>query len=198
MNISLLTSFVIGGMLLLSLLVFNNSVLNSTVETTFTVSSQNRIDTIVDILQNDLSRLGYNTGTADNFITHQSDVIKFKGDIFDNDETKDLDYDVVEWRLTNTKATGTSNPNDFILKRTWDPDPLIAGNEEVTEFFVSRLEFKYYTAQGAITNDKSVIKQIEIELIYEAPEPYYTNPKGAPQYYRTIWQRTIVPNNLTF
>ncbi|MEP1151009.1 MAG: hypothetical protein JXR20_06720 [Balneola sp.] len=198
MNISLLTSFVIGGMLLLSLLYFNNSVLNSTVETTMTVSSQTKIDTIVEILENDISRLGYNTGTADNFITHQSNVLKFKGDIFDGDEVKDLDYDEVEWRLTSTKAGNTTNPNDYILKRTWDPDPLVAGNEEVTEFYVSRLEFKYYTAQGAVTNDRSVIKQIEIELIYEADEPYYTNSNGSPQYYRTIWQRTIVPNNLTF
>lgn len=198
MNIGLITSFLVGGILLLSLLVFNNSVMNSTAETTITISTQIKVDALVDVLQNDLSRLGYNTGTADNFITFQSNTLEFKGDIFDNDETRDLDYDVVEWKLTSTRATATKNPNDYILTRTWDPDPFVAGNEEVTNFYVSRLAFKYYNAQGNITNDRSVIKQIEIELIYESDEPYYLNPKGDPQYYRTIWKRTIVPNNLTF
>jgi len=198
MNIGIITSFIVGGILLLSLLVFNNSVMNSTVETTITVSSQDRIDAVVDVLQYDLSRLGYNTGTADNFVTFDSNTLKFKADIIDGDETTDFDYNEVEWELTSNLATATANPNDYILTRTFDPDPIVAGDEEVTQFFVTYLEFKYYNVQGNITADRNVIKQVEVELIYESSEPYYLNAKGSPQYYRTVWKRKIVPNNLTF
>ncbi|WP_018128136.1 hypothetical protein [Balneola vulgaris] len=199
MNVGIVTSFVIGGLMLISVLAFNNSVMNSTIETTTSVIAQNKIDDLVTVLTNDISRLGYNTGTADNFLINTGTTMKFKGDIFDGDETKNLDYDVVVWTFSNTAAGSTTNPNDYILTRTWDPTPNGGtGDEEISTYTVTHFELKYFNGQGQATTDPNVIKQIEIEIVQESGEPYYTNRAGEANYYRSVWKRTIIPNNLMF
>lgn len=199
MNLNIFTSFVVGGIFLLTLLAFNNFVFNSAVETTTGVMTENSFDTIVEILQNDINRLGYNTGTADNILTMTDGRFEFKGDIYDEDGSESVaDYNTVEWHLTANKATSTDNPDDYILTRTFDPDPFFSGDSEEQTFNVNHLEFKYLDANGSQTNDPELVKQISIELVHESKNSYYVSTKGAEKYYRSVWNRTIVPNNLTF
>jgi len=67
MNLGLATTYIIVGLMLLSILAYNYSLFNSTVETTSSVITQSKLDNIVSILQNDLNRIGYDRGISDAF-----------------------------------------------------------------------------------------------------------------------------------
>ncbi|MCG8373733.1 MAG: hypothetical protein MI700_09380, partial [Balneolales bacterium] len=85
MSPSLVISFVIGGLFLISILAFNANVSNSSQEITLTGVNQTRMDDIVELVSNDFSKIGFNTGIAVPFTTVQSDEIIFQSDVYDND-----------------------------------------------------------------------------------------------------------------
>jgi hypothetical protein len=64
MNFGIITSFVIGGLMLLSILAFNMNMSASTQETTLTTITQQKMNAIVDVLSYDLNRVGYNNNDA--------------------------------------------------------------------------------------------------------------------------------------
>lgn len=196
MNLGLLTTFIVGGLMLLSILMFNISTYNSTVETTSSVITQNKMDNIVEVLQNDLNRIAYdvplNLVTA--FINTQNDRVSFRGNIFDNDASST--YDFVEWKLTNVKDTSTSNPNDYILTRTWNPNPGNPITEVVSTYSARYFNVNYFNSDGNAPASIDKIVQLEVELVIESGEPFNVNNVGDKNYYRTVWKRRIVLNNI--
>ena len=197
MNLGLATTYVVGGLMMLSIIGYNISTYNSSVETTSSVITQTKLDNLVSILQTDLSRIGYNvdTGTTDAFTVAEDSSISFRGDIYD--DLSD-DFDLVEWEFDRDPDTTTTNPNDFILKRTWNSTPSIPGNEVEYTYSVSYFRLNYYDIDGASTTNRDDIIQVEVELMVESNEPYYTSKNGDESYYRVVWKRKIVANNLIY
>ena len=64
MNSSLVITFVIGGLFLISILTFNIQVMNTTQEFTLNTITQSSMDDLIDVLDNDFNRIGFNAGTA--------------------------------------------------------------------------------------------------------------------------------------
>ncbi|MEO9887860.1 MAG: hypothetical protein ABJR05_05575 [Balneola sp.] len=197
MNLGLATTYVVGGLMMLSIIGYNISTYNSSVETTSSVITQTKLDNLVSILQTDLSRIGYNvdTGTTDAFTVAEDSSISFRGDIYDDSSD---DFDLVEWEFDRDPDTTTTNPNDFILKRTWNSTPSIPGNEVEYTYSVSYFRLNYYDIDGASTTNRDDIIQVEVELMVESNEPYYTSKNGDESYYRVVWKRKIVANNLIY
>lgn len=196
MNLGLVTTFIVGGLMLLSILMFNNSTYNSAVETTSSVITQKKMDDIVEVLHNDLNRIAYDvpTNIYPAFITSTSNKVTFRGNIFDNDGSSS--FDEVTWYFTSSKDTISTNPNDFILIRTWNPNPGNPITEEVSRYSVRYFNMKYFDSDGNVAPSVDKIVQIEVELVVESGEPYAINKSSYDNYYRSVWKRRIVLSNI--
>ncbi len=191
MNVGIITSFAIGGLLMISILAFNGRVLNESAENTISVSTQIMLNEIIELVNNDFNRIGFGTGTSDPFNKIEADDIIFEADVFDGDS-----YGVtnIRWELDKTtQATSTKNPNDFYLKRT---GPITGSTYGVTQFPVVHFSVVYKTANDAITTNTATVKKVSVEIVIESPEPYGKSSDGEDLYQRTVWKRTFVPNNI--
>ncbi|RNC85712.1 MAG: hypothetical protein ED557_02765 [Balneola sp.] len=191
MNIGIVTSFAIGGILMISILAFNGRVLSQSAENTVSVSTQIKLNEIIELVNNDFNRIGFGTGTSDPFVKIEADDIIFEADAFDGDS-----YGVTNIRWEFDKAaqvTTTKNPNDFYLKRT---GPITGSTYGETRFPVAHFSVVYKTANDAVTTNTATVKKISVEIIIESPEPYSKSSDGTDLYQRTVWKRTFVPNNI--
>ncbi len=199
MNFGLLLTYVVGGLLMLSVLIYSNSLFNSSAETSTSVVTQSKLDNIVDIFQNDLTRIGYNVANPDItpvFITADDSVLEFRGDIFEDSSD---DFDVVKWEILSTADTTTTNPNDRILRRTWNNTPSNPLAEEVFEYSATYLHFDYFDIEGNAPANVDSIRQVEVQLMVESDEPFAKSRIGSDDiYYKTTWKRRIVITNLVF
>ncbi len=190
MNAGIITSFVIGGILLISILVFNQQVLMNNQELTLNSVSQGSINDIVEVLTNDFNRIGFNSGTANPFSQIDSDNIAFLADAFDTDN---YGVTTIRWYFDKTDpVTSTSNPNDYYLKRT---GPITSNTYGTLKFPVVDFKLSYFSATGSVTNNTSIVKKIEVELIVESGEPFHVN-SSTENYPRNVWKRIFVPNNI--
>lgn len=190
MNTAITITFVIGGLFLISILAFNNQVANQNQEVLLNSLNQNSLANIVELLDNDFSKIGFKTGYAVPFSKIESTNIIFQADVFDNDNFGSTD---IQWLFDTTDpVTSSSNPNDFFLKRT---GPIDTDEYTTISFPVVHFEITYLTANGIVTSDKSAVKKVEVEIIVETTEPYSIN-KNNVQYSRSIWKRIFVPNNI--
>lgn len=190
MNSSLVITFVIGGLFLISILTFNIQVMNTTQEFTLNTITQSSMDDLIDVLDNDFNRIGFNAGTAVPFTTIDDDNIIFQSDVYDNDSFGSTN---IRWYLDNADPVGTTNnPNDYWLKRV---GPVSNSTYGLIEFPVTYFHINYYTADGTPTNDRSAVKKIEVELMVESGEAYSIN-SDTKEYPRRVWKRTFVPNNI--
>ncbi len=194
MNVGIVTSFIVGGLLLLSILFFNAQVQNHTQETTLATITNQKLENLVDLISHDISRIGYQyTNTVITTIRH--DEIVFWGDIYDND-VLDATKVTWSWKKPSSPVSNTKNPNDYYLVRE---GPTNSNTDDgITKFPVSYFNIRYLNAVGAATTNSNNVKEIEIEIIMESPEPYYQNANttGPPNYYRTVWKRSFFPTNL--
>lgn len=190
MNAGIVTSFVIGGILLISILVFNQQVLMSNQELTLNSVSQGSINDIVEVLTNDFNRIGFNSGTANPFSQIDSDNIAFLADAFDSDN---YGVTTVRWFFDKSDpVTSTSNPDDYYLKRV---GPITENTYGTLKFPVVDFKLTYFSANGTETNNTSIVKKIEVELIVESGEPFRVN-SSTKNYPRNVWKRIFVPNNI--
>ncbi|GAB5408501.1 MAG: hypothetical protein BalsKO_08660 [Balneolaceae bacterium] len=83
MNIGLITTFVIGGIFMISIMMFNQQLASGSQEFLLSTINQEYLDDVVAVISNDFNRIGYNTGVAVPFTTLQSDNILFQGDAYD-------------------------------------------------------------------------------------------------------------------
>lgn len=192
MNLSIVTSFVISGLLLVSVLALNNQVSQSSTETTLDIISKSKIDNVKDLISQDFSRIGFgDSSKINNFFPNK---INFKADVFDQGPQQ------VQWHLPPGKpATGTSNPNDRILQRTGSAGPG-TGNQHKIDIPVVNFELTGYSDATCETPYTTVgtIRCIEVEIIFESPEPIAKNSDGEAIYQRTSWHKKFVPSNLQF
>lgn len=187
---SLMISFVIGGILLVAILSFNVQLMSNTQEVALTSYARTNLNNVVEILDNDFNKIGFNAGNAVPFTIIDNDRIIFQADVFDNDSYGSTD---IEWYLdTSDPVTTTTNPNDYYLKRV---GPYGTSSYGTLKFPVSQFRITYYTANGTVTYDKTAVKKIEVELIIESGEPYSIN-KSNVEYPRLVWKRIYVPNNI--
>ncbi len=202
MNFGITTSFVIGGIFLLSILAFNMSMNSNTQETTLTTINQQKLDNLVDVLSHDFNRLGYNDTDTTGY-SNGTGIIDFNPIVQSDDESIDFyisQTSRVRWfALNSDEVTATSNPNDYYLYR-------VDENGDTYRFPVTNFEIKYYiqnnsgvweeqTNPGSFTEFTSI--KIEVELLMESAEPIRSNyDSGNESYHRTAWKRAFVPTNV--
>jgi len=194
MNLGIVTSFLLGGLLLLSILFFNAQLQSHTQEITITSITSEQLENIVTLVSHDINRIGYQY-TNIVMTSLESKKIAFWGDIYDNDEL-DATNVTWSWGYNSEPVNSTTNPNDYYLTRQGPTDKNTANG--ILKFPVTYFNIEYLNAMGVPTNNSSTVREITIEIIVESPEPYYLpGSKGDnPQYYRTAFKRSFFPTNL--
>lgn len=203
MNLGLVTSYIIGGILLLSILMMNRNVSQTTTELTMSTVTKNHVDVVKDILSHDIPKVGYRSEGIiyDRIIEADSNKFVFKGNIYNEDPEV---IKQITWLFTEEPVTTTENPNDYILKRK---EKNTSGSmENITGITtgVSQFQISYYSSDDKLTPMSTPvsaekfqdIRQIEIKLVIEAPQKIYKNFSSDGRYVKSVWQKRFTPINL--
>jgi hypothetical protein len=154
-------SFVIGGILMLSLLGLNLTISTSHNELAFGHISQSTADELIDIIRNDFRKIGHRVTGQDPVQVFSSARIAFLADLHNNG-----DIERVEYSLSDTTAvTQTTNPHDRYLYRTIDgslPEGVALG--------VVKFNLLGFDDMGDTTTVPEALRTIEIDLAVEATE----------------------------
>jgi len=206
MNLALVTSYIIAGMLTLSLIMMNLRVSNNSTELTLTQITRQHMVDVTEILNDDISNMGYDVDQkSSQILTYASDdEIRFYRNI-QNDPSRLPE--LVTWKFFPGDSVATAkNPNLRVLRRIVD-DPN-SGTQEVTEIEsgVTRFELKYYEKRGEnLANNMtppgsgsavSDIKQIYVVLEMQSKEPVILNPNSDDRYVRSVYEKRFTPANL--
>lgn len=208
MNLGLITSYIIAGMLMLAIVTMNINLSTSSSDLTLSQINKQHVQSITDMLTYDIPKIGYaqdgkvtkftnpSTGSAYQMISvADTNKITFHSDI-DNDG----DIDQVTWELTANPVSTTNNPNDYILVRSQN------GVDTEIKLGVTKFKINYYDEYGDNkTNRMSTpvtgsslenIKQIDVELVLESKEKIRYSVNADGRYVASAWEKRYTPRNL--
>lgn len=208
MNLGLILSYIVAGIITMALLTMNMGVNRSTAELTVLNMKKNHMTSITEVLEYDISKLAYEISgpISDAIKTADSTEFSFEADL-DNDG----DIDRVTWNFTNLPAASTANPNDRILRRTYINDvnntALIPVNTDITDIVLGAVDmnFEYYANTGSGTAlstpillqaARNNITQIQVSLTLESDITISSNVSDAGRRVRTHYEKLFSPVNL--
>lgn len=192
MNMGIVTTFVIAGLLMVSILTLNSRVMINSSKTTADLVNKKKMETLRQLIENDFSRIGFGNDAEIEIFSPVK--IQFKADIEGNG-TK-----IVIWHAKDdTPSTNTTNPNDYKLLRIIKNK---SGTSTESEVEFNIVDFKV-TAYDEITNGNPTtqtedIESFLIEVVYESAEPTGEDSDGNDIYTTSRWRKYIVPSNLQF
>lgn len=179
MNIGIIGSFIIGGIVLISLLNLQFGIFRNANQNTFEMATKQQIDALVEIAEYDFPKIGYRVGQAA-INSATSRQLTFQSDLYDQNTVN-----TITWRFNPTQAnTRTANPNDRILER------IIDGQSAVLSLNVIDFELQYLNSMGVQTTNVDSIRGIHLRVICESPAEAYG------KFSRAAWEKTFYPVNL--
>lgn len=199
MNVGLILSYIIGGIIMLSIIMMNISVSKSSNELTMTQMTRTKAAEVSKLISHDLQKMGYNrTSKTDPIIKiANSHKIQFLSNI---DNSTDNSVETITWELTSEDIPATKNPNDFVLRRTVD------GDVTDIEVGVTGFNISYFDTYGLSMDDTLTtpvtsptiedIKQIYVQLKLQSAEKNYNRAEGEGRYVLSVWEKRFSPPNL--
>lgn len=205
MNMGLVTSYVIGGILLIGILALNMSMSNSSTELTLTQTTREKAVGVQEMITHDIQKMGFNRNskTSPVFVEADNQKIAFRSNI---DNSTDNSVELITWEFTST-AVGNGNPNAYVLKRTVeDIDTGSIISETPIRLGVTNFNIKYLDEYGqpvsnhmatpVASSDLSTIRQLYITLELQSTAKVYNNAGDDGRFVRTIWEKRFSPPNL--
>jgi len=208
MNLGMVTSYIIAGMLLLGIMAMNINVQTSTTELTVSQILRSHINTVTEILNDDIPNMGYDfEGT-----TKQNDDVGNKILEFGNEKRisfyRNLTGDPsriperIEWEFVDSTGVNFGT----LIRRVYDPND---GTTDVNEINIGvhKFEIRYYDSVGEIlSNNMSTpgsnvtqlndVEQIHIIMELQSKEKIYKRATGDGRYMRSVWEKRFTPSNL--
>ncbi len=175
MNLGLITSFIVGGMLLLSMVALSSRISQNSGNTTLDFVAKSNVSTVSEILQADMRRLGFGvSGTA---ITSMSATqITFQS-TFNTDSTV-----TITWAYFPTDSVMTTeNPDDRPLRRT------VNGVVTDIPMVVTNFTLAYTDAAGNATATPANVRNIRVSITCESAFSY------GDYYGLGYWEGIITP-----
>lgn len=196
MNIGIVTSFAVGGIMLMSIFALNQQVMNNSSGSAIKLMAKHNMDNTVDYVAGDYRHIGYNSGTGPaitKFLDHKFQFWGGMESAVDNNQ-----YRVTYTADTDDKVTSSSNPNDYYLERRVESyDGSSYTLEHTSKFPITHFKMTYINGQGNQASLAGQIKEVHVEIVVETPEPIRYDGDGEnPVYDRTIWKQNIRPENL--
>ncbi len=167
-------SYVIGGVVLLSIVSFIFYFNNKSVETKLSQISQVSIIQVGKIIENDFEKLGYRVSSGDKIVAISPDSISFRGDI-DNDGIVD----------NITYLTYTKNQTLYLERKTTGS---VNGQWSMC---IKSFAIQGYDSSGTPTMVISHIKSISFTLV--TSEKTFN---GSQTQVGASWARVFYPKNL--
>jgi hypothetical protein len=178
MNINIVTGFVIGGMLLLSLLVLNNRVSRNSGMVTLTEMTRQQMDAIARTVDADLRRIGQVGGVFPISVADSNRMVFIT--TFDG-----VTASTVEWFYdTSEDIPDTQNPNDHMLYRVAD------GDSTNIRMGVTGFAFSYLDAAGNLTAALADIRRIRLQVTVESEAAY------GEEFAKSYWETEVSPRSL--
>lgn len=178
MNMGLITSFVIGGMMLLAMVALSSRISENAGNTTLDLMAKSNVSTITEIIQNDFRRIGFGipgtaiTAMSANDITFQT--------TFNTDSTL-----TIRWHYDITDSvTATDNPDDRPLYR------IIDGDVTDISLVITDFNLTYLDADGDVTAVPANVRSIRVRVAC-------ASPVGYDGYFGLgYWEGVITPRSL--
>jgi len=176
MNLSLISSFVIGTIILLSLVKVNLSLVKNSMDSMNDQLAKVNINNVSTVVSNDFRKMGY--GISGSSLMEATPLkITFKGDLED-----DGAVDQITWELDKSQAVSeTPNPDDFVLIRT------VNGNSIPIKMGVTKFNLNYFDENNQPTAILDEVRRVEVKLICESTEPVDGRYRSA------AWEKTFAP-----
>jgi len=182
MNLSIIGSFIIGGMLMLSVIFLNVRVSVHSGQETMHVMAKTNVDVISQVLTFDLRKVGYGAGAE--ITTANATTFSFSTDL-----NNDGSLNTITWQyFPDEEIATTENPGDRRLVRVLDGE-----TQDFSSMVVTRFELFYILQDGTEVQNPanlSQIRKIRINVICET-EFGYDGEFGA-----SAWQNVITPLNI--
>ncbi len=178
MNLGMVTSTVIGGLLLLGILTLNTRMASESDYSTMNQITKSNIGAVADFVEYDFRKVGYNASDP-KIITADSTEFVFKADIDDNGTE-----DQIRWEYTTNGVSATKNPDDRLLVRVMNGDQTDI-TRGVTDF-----DLTYYDKENKETNTPTDVSDIEVFIEVQSPAPI------DGEYITTSWQKRFAPWNI--
>lgn len=208
MNLGLVTSFIIGAILLLSIIGMNLRISESSTELTLSQMTRQHLSTVADMLNDDLPNMGYdiNSRTVPVLTYADSNRIQFYRNVY---RDANREPEKITWELTNQNPSGGSNPNHRTLIRV--EEEAATGQRDTTRIRsgVTRFHLRFYSNQHGKDLDNymnpwpmadslalSTVKQIHLNLEVQSAEPVSLRPGGSSRYIRSVYEKRYSPINL--
>lgn len=206
MNMALVTSYIIAAMLMLSIVIMNLRMSNSSAELTLTQITRTHVSNVADMLNDDIPNMGYNVDSkTDPILTYaHTHRIRFYRNI-QNDA--DREPELVTWEFyENEEIETTKNPDHRLLvRKVYDPNSGVEDSTAVTAGVI-RFRLQYYDKHGEdLENNMSPpgsgstladVKQIYLELEMQSAEPIYSRASSGGRYIRSAYEKRFSPRNL--
>ena len=181
MDVEMAGSFLIGGMIVLTILGVNAQVLETGSVNALHTYAQENAASVVSILEYDFRKIGYGVSDTSQAILSLSDTTI----TYLSDSDRNGTVDTVAYRLSSTSGpAATDNPNDRYLYRSID------GTEEDIALGLTEWELTFYDADGISTTDAEAVRSIGVSFEVETTFPFDET------YGRAAWQGRITPKNL--
>ena len=180
-DIEMAGSFLIGGMLLLSILALNTEIMETAVMNSLGTNAQENATVIVSILDYDFRKMGYQVASGDTILrTMTATAIEFLSDIDDNGVV-----DTVNFYLGPTsEPTGTENPNDRYLYRN------VNGTAIDVALGITTWNLSYFGPDGLETAVPASVRSIRVTFTVQSMVPFDTT------YGEARWEGRFSPKNL--
>jgi hypothetical protein len=211
MNIGIVTSYIIAGMILLGIAMMNIRVQNSSAELTISQTLREQVVNITEMLNDDLPNMGYdvnrttlqNDDVGNRILAHaQTNRIVFFRNL-NGDPTQTPDR--ITWELIDDNPS-SGNPNIKTLARIVQFNNSGAPDTTKIRTGVTEFELRYYDTVGAPLGSNmsppgsgsglSDVKQIHVILEVQSREPVFTRATGDGRFVRSVWEKRFTPPNL--
>ncbi len=207
MNSGIAISFIIGGLLLISVISMNSRIIENSGETVLNMTAKKTVETISQVMTRDFLRIGFNTeDDPQKAIIYASNTkITFEADINDNSTEDPV---TITWEIVRSNTvTATENPHDYQLIRHVSSGPeqgrstftVVANFENKPLFTFRKVDGDKVAMPPSLTGSSKVLKtnlisSIEVYITCEAPVKY----GNRSDYEKSIWSKTFTPPNLNF
>ncbi|MGB0346261.1 MAG: hypothetical protein ACPGGA_02175 [Balneolaceae bacterium] len=201
MDLGLVMSYIVAGILMIIILTIGYNVNYSGNELSLQESQKIKVTEVIETLNYDFPKIGYNNDALPDTLIRLADStsIEFYSNI---DNSADGSVELISWELTSTSVSNTENPNDYYLVRTVD------GTSTTMSAGIVNFTINYYDELGSSSSltlpidastDKSLIDsivQIEIVLNSESTIGLQYSSAHTKSYLPSSWTKRFSPSNL--
>lgn len=187
MNIGITISYIVGGLLMISILTLNNNVRQQSYQHTVEFSTSTQVDELRRLIMHDMQYFAFGS---------DSDVLNFSDNHLRFQASVNGENQVISWELKNNGYNDTTNPSDRVLQRKGPMDN--KPGSTVTKYPAVRFHIQAFMDEEAEipATTKDEVRSVLIELVVESEEPVGSNPDGSAKYSRSGWKKLFLPDNI--